>query len=81
EQDPNGELAVTYENRIAAAQNYYHLPSLLARDVGGEIGARLARGEVVEDSYERGGERVWFYARAIQNASRLESVLTQERLL
>jgi PAS domain S-box-containing protein len=79
--EADGELEVSYENAIAASRNYYHLPAVLSRTGGGELRQRLDRGEVVELEYDRNGEHVRLYARAIRNASRLETVLTQERLL
>jgi PAS domain S-box-containing protein len=86
--DENGELAVSYENEAAAMRHHYHLPELWKRGDTEARSARqrLERGELVAVTYTHidangSPELVQMASRPIRNESRLEAVLTQERVL
>lgn len=88
EQDESSALNVSYENEVAAERNHYHLLSLWDRgDADARaIRNRLERGELVvvtytRTKYEAPTELVQLAARPIRNESRLEAILTQERVL
>lgn len=86
--DENGELAVSYENDAATGRHYYHLQELWKRDdtEGRSTRQRLERGERADVTYthfDANGsvELVQMLARPIRNESRLEAILTYERVL
>ena len=85
--DDNG-LTLSYENESAAQRQHYHLLELWGRHdaEGRSIRRRLESGEVCIVTYTRtddsgASELVQMAARPIRNESRLEAVLTQERML
>ena len=84
----DGELTLSYENEIAAKRQCYHLLELWSRDDAESRSTRrrLESGEYLVLTYTRsdeGGdsELVQMAARPVRNESRLEAVLTQERIL
>jgi PAS domain S-box-containing protein len=86
--DENGELAVSYENDAATRRHYYHLQELWKRgDTEGRSTRQgLERGEPADVTYthiDANGsvELVQMLARPIRNESRLEAILTYERVL
>lgn len=88
EQDESSALTVSYENEVAAERNHYHLLSLWNHEDADAraIRDRLERGELVVvtyscTKYEAPAELVQLAARPIRNESRLEAILTQERVL
>jgi PAS domain S-box-containing protein len=86
--DENGELAVSYENDAALGRHYYHLQELWTRGdtEGRSTRQQLERGERAHVTYthiDANGsvELVQMLARPIRNESRLEAILTYERVL
>ena len=86
--DESGRLAVSYENDAAAARGYYHLLELWERGdaEGRSARSRLEHGEPVTITYTHldangSADLVQIAARPIRNQSRLEAILTQERVL
>ena len=84
----DGELTFSYENESAAQRRHYHLLELWKRadSEGRSTRRRLESGEVTIVTYARSddsgaSELVQMAARPIRNESRLEAVLTQERIL
>ncbi len=84
----DGDLTFSYENESAAQRQHYHLLELWKRDdtEGRSTRRRLESGEVTIVTYARNddsgaSELVQMAARPIRNESRLEAVLTQERIL
>ncbi|HTX56975.1 MAG TPA: PAS domain S-box protein [Candidatus Acidoferrales bacterium] len=83
-----GDLTFSYENETAAQRQHYHLIELWKRGdtEGRSTRRRLESGEVAIVTYTRNDESgaselVQMAARPIRNESRLEAVLTQERIL
>lgn len=83
-----GELALSYENERAAQRQCYHLLELWSRSdtESRSTRRRLESGEVTIVTYTRSDdngapELVQMAARPVRNESRLEAVLTQERIL
>jgi PAS domain S-box-containing protein len=86
--DENGNLVVSYENAAATGRHYYHLQELWKRrdTEGRSTRQRLERGEPADVTYthiDANGsvELVQMLARPIRNESRLEAILTYERVL
>ena len=86
--DDEGELTFSYENESAAQRQHYHLLELWKRNDAEDRSnrRRLESGELVIVTYTRSddsgaSELVQMAARPIRNESRLEAVLTQERIL
>jgi PAS domain S-box-containing protein len=75
-------LTVLYENEAAASREHYHLADIWQRDddEARVVRERLTAGDLVDITYARNDERVHLTARAIRTESRIEAVLTQERV-
>ncbi|HTX56298.1 MAG TPA: PAS domain S-box protein [Candidatus Acidoferrales bacterium] len=88
ELDESSGLSMSYENEAAAERKHYHLLSLWSQDneSAKSIRRRLERGESSVVTYvtttdPAHHELVQLSARPIRNETRLEAILTQERVL
>ncbi|HTU69293.1 MAG TPA: PAS domain-containing protein [Candidatus Baltobacteraceae bacterium] len=87
EPDAAGGLSISYENEAASKRGHYHLLSLWGGhdEDARNVRTQLERGEMVIATYAASGddgpELIQMSARPVRNESRLEAILTQERVL